>query len=101
FDLSSAMSNQKAAADKLVDYFTADGLTVANATTIIDRAIADAERQFSEAAAKRSQATDCDTVRAIVGRLVPPKFDFRFRTNDGKMWSEKWGRPVSRREFCA
>ena len=72
---------------------------------IVGKIIIDAEQALDdEAAAKAASEADdedLESVRDIVFHLVPEKFDLRYRTTDGKAWSEKWGRAVSRQEFIS
>ncbi|MGQ0634225.1 MAG: hypothetical protein ACT4QC_06430 [Planctomycetaceae bacterium] len=104
-DVTSAGSSQKTAIKKLGKYIAAkpgqhaEGEIDAPAVDIeatLDRLLTDAQARLDQ---KELDDEEGPTVREIVFDEVPKTFDLRYRTLDGKVWSEAWGRAVSRQEF--
>lgn len=97
FDVSSTVSSQAAAVKTLAKYIPVD-LNPLDLSAAVNRVVVAAGERLCHAEAIEG---DKESIRDIVFREVPPKFDLKFRTSDGKLWSEKRRGPVSRQEFLA
>ncbi len=108
-EITSAGSNQEKAAKVIGRYLSA---TVGDAAAgipsddtidvpgIVGRLVCDAQERLAQALSA-PVADAGETIREIITRVVPEAFDFRWRTADGRLWSEKRSRAVSRQEFIA
>jgi primase-polymerase (primpol)-like protein len=93
-DVSSAASSQ-ARAVKTLAKVTA--VLPADLEVVIGKLLVEAAERLDEP--KIDSDDQVPTIREIVGKRAPEVFDLRYRTADGKAWSEKYGRPISRAEF--
>lgn len=100
--VSSAACSQKDAIKALKRYISpaagsAETGPAVDVEDIVTRILVDADRRLSEQANRLDEKLE--SVLDILFREVPPLFDMKFRTSSGKLWSNKWGREVSRQEF--
>lgn len=98
-EVTSAISSQAAAKKTLAKYIPAETLPQVDLDAVVNNLILSASERLAQNGDVESG--EVESVRDVVLREVPPKFDLKFRVSDGKLWSDVWGRAVSRQEFIS